>query len=196
MLIRIMGKLSDEFERPLFGLRVKKVIEKIPLTLDRPSVAIFKDKLVITSTFDEIPDISQLIGVEVLGKRVINVKGLIVEPDEVDSLPSSGCAHIRLVTPYPFEGNGIPAIRDLVRSSLKHWKEMTGRAVKVGRLTPLQMNLKVIRGRWGRGIVGKILLKGEGAPAFGYISSIVGVGDRRELGYGYVEQVPLDEQTC
>ncbi len=192
MLIKVICKLSGEFRRPVFGPKLRNLLQQMPLDLKIVRAGLLKDTLVITSQFEEIPDISTLIGLQVFDKRVINVKGVIANPEEVEELPREGCSQVRIATPYPFNHNGIPAIREVVKSSLAIWKEATGQQVKVGKLTPLQVNLTVIRGRWGRGVVGRITLKGEGAPAFGQVASFVGSGEMGDQGYGYIELMSLD----
>jgi len=192
LLVKVICRLSGEFKRPVFGPRLRSLLQQVPLDLRVVRSGLLKDTLIITSHFEEIPDISKLIGLQVFDKRVIDVKGVIANPEEVERLPKEGCSQVRIATPYPFNHNGIPAIREIVRGSLDIWREATGQRVKVGKLTPLHVSLTVIRGRWGRGVVGRITLKGEGAPAFGHVASFVGSGDMGDKGYGYMELVSLD----
>ncbi len=205
MLLRITLSLTGKLRKPLFGDDLESTAQELlssSIELNDPLIALLPNKkpfLVVLSMQEDLPDISALIGrtFELRGMKftVRDASGMIYDPNFIMEEASLGkCASIKLVTPYWMENGLIPPVREILGSSLDVWKRYTGMELRMGRAKVLEQDLHIIGGKWGRGLLGRLVLMGEDAVRAAYIAGIVGVGEKRSKGFGYVEF--LGDENC
>ncbi|MCD6349033.1 MAG: hypothetical protein J7L91_05335 [Candidatus Korarchaeota archaeon] len=147
--------------------------------------------LVLIFSSREIPELSLAMGSELALKgrkaRIVDAKAIITDVEVARSEATSWserCASLELVTPYPFDGPSIPPIRGVLGSALDVWKSYTGEELRLGRAKVLRQDLKVIKTKEWRGLVGTLTVKGRGAGTAAYIAGLVGLGKWRSKGFG------------
>ena len=196
---RVYLRLDTEIDKPFLGDELvpfkDTLFSLLDIEPDNPLISVIPGDpwahIVLIFLSREIPHTERargaLLSMGHRRMRIVDTRTQITElsvAKEESEGWSERCASLELVTPYPFDGPSIPPIRGVLGSALDVWKSYTGEELRLGRAKVLRQDLKVIKTKEWRGLVGTLTVKGRGAGTAAYIAGLVGLGKWRSKGFG------------